>query len=161
MAQHKSEQKRLSQLLNKTLKELYSTSSRIFGEYQPMFSDIESDDGVDNVDLADIIYSEIERRSIRRRYVSNAILGEPAWDIVIDLFLSHLLHKNISVSSACLAANVPATTALRHLAKLEDRGMIMRVKDETDQRRVWLRLTPETFEAVKQWALQSAKLKPR
>jgi hypothetical protein len=126
-----------------------------------MLFELENVEGVDTVDLADIIYLEIERRSTRHRYLSNAIFGEPAWDIVIDLFLSHLMHKNISVSSACLAANVPQTTALRHIVKLESRGMIMRVGDETDQRRVWLKLTPATFEAIKQWALQSARLMPR
>lgn len=156
-----AEQKRLSELLNKTLKELYSTSCRILGEYQPMLFDLESVERIDTVDLADIIYSEIERRSIRHRYLSNAMFGEPAWDIMIDLFLSHLMHKNISVSSACLAANVPSTTALRHIVKLESRGMIMRVDDEGDKRRVWLKLTPETFEAIKRWALQSARLTPR
>lgn len=156
-----AEQKRLSKLLNKTLKELYSTSSRISGEYQPMLFDLENVEGFDTVDLADIIYSEIERRNMRSRYLSNAIFGEPAWDIMIDLFLSHLMHRNISVSSACLAANVPSTTALRHIVRLESRGMIMRVGDETDHRRVWLKLTPETFEAIKQWALQSARLIPR
>jgi hypothetical protein len=161
MDQQIAEQKRLSQLLNKTLKELYSTSSRILGEYQPMLFDLENVDGADTVDLADIIYSEIKRRSMRHLYLSNTIFGEPAWDIVIDLFLSHLMHKNISVSSACLASNVPPTTALRHIVRLESRGMIMRVGDETDQRRVWLKLTPETFEAIKQWALQSARLVPR
>ena len=47
----------------------------------------------------------------------------------------------VSVTSLCLASYAPSTTALRHLGLLEQMGLVERIADALDARRVWIELT--------------------
>lgn len=67
--------------------------------------------------------------------------NEPAWDMLLDLFVAHGEGKQVSVSSACLAACVPATTGLRWVGFLVEAGMIEERVDKTDRRRRFVYLT--------------------
>ena len=69
------------------------------------------------------------------------LFGEPAWDILLDLYIAGGRSESVSVSSACVAACVPPTTALRYLARLEQLGLVERTADKTDKRRVLVTLT--------------------
>ncbi|WP_148291669.1 MarR family winged helix-turn-helix transcriptional regulator [Novosphingobium sp. B-7] len=69
------------------------------------------------------------------------IFADPAWDILLDLYISEVEGKKISITSACAAACVPATTALRWLSVLEERGLIVRIDDPNDNRRSFVRIT--------------------
>jgi DNA-binding MarR family transcriptional regulator len=68
------------------------------------------------------------------------LFREPAWDILLDLFTSASEGKRVTISSACVAAAVPPTTALRHLGKLEALGLITR-RREKNLRIVYLELS--------------------
>ncbi len=88
-----------------------------------------------------------EEQYLQRRH-RNAIFaedtqlfGEPAWDILLDLLVAHQSGKPISVSSACIAADVPSSTALRYITRLEARGLVRRHRDTLDGRRHYLELT--------------------
>lgn len=70
------------------------------------------------------------------------LFGEPAWDILLDLFIAQAEGKPVSVSSACIGSASPATTGLRWLGVLADEGLIVRENDAGDNRRVLVRLTP-------------------
>ena len=50
--------------------------------------------------------------------------------------------------NACIAANVPPTTALRWIAMLEDKGLITRTNDLRDCRRKLLSLTEDALAMV-------------
>ena len=41
------------------------------------------------------------------------LFGEPAWDILLDLYIAAGEGKPVSVSSACIGSAAPATTGLR------------------------------------------------
>lgn len=69
------------------------------------------------------------------------LFGEPAWDILLDLFIAHAEDKPVSVSSACIGSAAPATTGLRWLGVLADEGLILRENDADDHRRVLVRLS--------------------
>jgi DNA-binding MarR family transcriptional regulator len=90
--------------------------------------------------LARSLYQE---RSCRSALLPADLLGEPAWDILLDLFASEHEQREISVSSACIASSAPPTTGLRYLAKLETAGLVERSAAAGDRRRFNLRLTPE------------------
>jgi len=70
------------------------------------------------------------RRRARADVFGGSMLREPAWDILLDLYVAHLDGTAIRVSSACIAACVPATTGLRWLSVLEDKGLISRTNDD-------------------------------
>lgn len=80
-------------------------------------------------------------RQRRSRHLPSELFGEPAWDILLDLFAARLQNKQISVTSACTASGVPLTTALRWLRVLEESQMIERFDSDTDQRVTWVKLT--------------------
>ena len=70
------------------------------------------------------------------------LFGEPAWDILLDLYIAAGEGKPVSVSSACIGSAAPATTGLRWLGVLADEGLVVREADAEDHRRVLVRLTP-------------------
>ncbi len=90
---------------------------------------------------------EITKR--RSRLVSAAnLFADPAWFILLDLFVRQHQGLKTSVSSACHASFSPVTTALRHIAILTERNIIQRQYDPVDHRRVYLELTDETNEEI-------------
>ncbi|MXO64858.1 winged helix DNA-binding protein [Altericroceibacterium endophyticum] len=95
-----------------------------------------------------IIQWLIFQRSERNRFFSADIFRDPAWDILLDLTLAEIKQQQISISSACLAAQVPPTTALRHIEELEKLGLIERENDPTDKRRRHIKLTNEALRAM-------------
>ena len=88
--------------------------------------------------LAEEIYRNRRRRA---RHMPSRLLGEPAWDILLDLYVAAGRGQAVSVSNACLAADAPASTALRWLHHLQTEGLVERLADETDARRHYVRLT--------------------
>lgn len=80
-------------------------------------------------------------REQRRRHLDADLLGEPMWDILLDLYAQEGAGREVSVTSCCLAAGVPATTALRWIGVLENRDLIARRNDHNDGRRHHLYLT--------------------
>lgn len=95
--------------------------------------------------------AEYNARCKRRSFFSKALLGEPAWDILLDLFIQKTRRKRVSVMSACHASGVPPTTALRWLSMLEREGMIERVPAVHDRRVQYLQLTGGAELALAQW----------
>lgn len=69
------------------------------------------------------------------------LFGEPAWDILLDLYIAQAEGKPVSVSSACIGSASPATTGLRWLGVLAEEGLVLRENDPEDNRRVLVRLT--------------------
>ncbi len=63
----------------------------------------------------------------------------------------------MSVSSLCVAANVPATTALRWVGVLTDEGWLVRRQDPADGRRVWLELSTQTQQSLRLYLEQMAE----
>jgi DNA-binding MarR family transcriptional regulator len=79
------------------------------------------------------------------------LFGEPAWDMLLDLFIAREAGRRVSVSSACIAADVPPTTALRWLSVLERRGLVERQADPIDGRRVYVALSDTAHALMRQW----------
>lgn len=93
--------------------------------------------------------TEIYRARRRRgRHLPAELFGEPAWDMLLDLFAARLSGRLISVTSACYAASVPATTALRWLTVLEKEGLVERVDHPRDQRVRWVQLSDAGLEQM-------------
>ena len=85
----------------------------------------------------------INLRKLRNKHLDPSFFGEPAWDILLDLYVSQHSARDVSISSACLGAGAPNTTGLRWLAKLEQDGLIERRDDQFDRRRAYVRLSTE------------------
>lgn len=77
----------------------------------------------------------------RVRLLGDIPVGEPAWEILLHLFVREADGQPASVSDACLASGVPITTGHRYLAYLTERGHVIRETDQEDARRTLLQLT--------------------
>ena len=62
------------------------------------------------------------------------------------------------MSSLCIAAAVPPTTALRWIRQLTERGLLMRQADPEDGRRIFIALSEEGVKAVNRWFEESRSL---
>jgi DNA-binding transcriptional ArsR family regulator len=76
------------------------------------------------------------------------LFGEPAWDMLLDLFIRQSKSEEISVKSACLNADMPAPTVARWIKVLESNGLIISQQDPGDEMRSLINLTQAGYEAM-------------
>jgi hypothetical protein len=81
------------------------------------------------------------QRQLRAAFMPAALFAEPAWDMLLDLYAAYYEGKEVSVSSLCIAANVPSTTALRSIETMTEQGCLIRRRDPKDGRRIFLALS--------------------
>jgi hypothetical protein len=87
----------------------------------------------------------IANRQARGRFFDPALFGDPAWDMLLDLAAAHGEGAQVSVTSLCIAAGVPATTALRWLTQMVESGIFIRVPDPADRRRAFIALSDQSL----------------
>lgn len=92
--------------------------------------------------------SLIQSRRKIQRALKLDLSADPAWDIVLDLFIKQVDGVSVSVSSACLASSAPMTTSLRYLTALIKRGYIERRASPTDRRVFFVRLSEPTYDKL-------------
>ena len=93
----------------------------------------------------------IRARRLRSRFFSEHLFADPAWDMLLDLLQAELAQLRVPVSSLCIAAAVPATTALRWLKSMTEEGIFVRRADPHDGRRVFVELSPEASCAMRRY----------
>lgn len=130
----------LSEQLDAISAELHRLSESVGG--------IEQRNGPDQPTSADDIRRHIRTRRLRHQMFPGAIFADPAWDIMLDLLAARMEGKRVSVSSLCIAAAVPPTTALRWIQRLTDRGILVRSNDPVDGRRVFMALSEVAAEKL-------------
>lgn len=91
------------------------------------------------------------RRARVKHFGNRNIFGEPAWDMLLDLYIKQAEGKQTSIKSASIGSCAPATTALRWLKILEEEALVVSVEDPTDQRRRFVQLTAEGYEVMTQY----------
>ncbi|UAK24329.1 helix-turn-helix domain-containing protein [Sphingomonas nostoxanthinifaciens] len=90
----------------------------------------------------------MKARAVRNKVLGLHLFAEPAWDMLLALYIAHGEFRMLSVSAVVSYANVPSTTGLRWLTKLEDSGMISRRTDLKDGRRIFVQMLPEAIESM-------------
>jgi DNA-binding MarR family transcriptional regulator len=100
---------------------------------------------------AETVRNVIRARRLRARYFAEELFADPAWDMLLDLLQAEIAQLRVPVSSLCIAAAVPATTALRWLKTLVSQGLFIRRPDPHDGRRVYVELAPETSQALRRY----------
>jgi predicted transcriptional regulator len=91
-------------------------------------------------------------RRLREKFVGGPdIFAEPAWDMMVDLFIAHEEKRKIAISSLCIASAVPPTTALRWINTLIARKLFTKEADPGDGRRIYVALTERGIEGVRKY----------
>ena len=99
----------------------------------------------------DVVRQVIRARRLRTRFFEEDLFADPAWDMLLDLLQAEIAQLRVPVSSLCIAAAVPATTALRWLKTMTDKGIFLRRADPHDGRRVFVELAPEASLAMRRY----------
>ena len=114
--------------------------------------------GADVPDVsADTVRAVIRARRLRARYFAEDLFADPAWDMLLDLLQAEIAHLRVPVSSLCIAAAVPATTALRWLKTMVSQGLFVRRADPHDGRRVFVELAPDASRALRRYFAEVGK----
>lgn len=122
---------------------LFFRQSRTRGSYDPRL-------------LAELAKEEMAWRAKRSKFVALDIYSDGAWGMLLDLYINRVRGRNVSVTSACLASDMPPTTALRYIAMLEAEGMIDSETPECDLRVRWLRLSETGLRAIEGYLIAKA-----
>jgi hypothetical protein len=93
----------------------------------------------------------IRLRRDRDRHFPADLFGDPAWDMLLDLVAARMEGVDVAVSSLCVAAAVPTTTALRWVRSLSEAGVLVRRTDPGDARRAFITLSDQAHEAMIGW----------
>ena len=107
-----------------------------------------------HVALAERMY---RARRLRDNYLPGELFGDPAWDLLLDLYVAQIEGRDIGVTSACVASCVPMTTALRWIGLLEEHALIERYDHPLDRRVHYLRLTSDGIRRMQAYLAQAER----
>lgn len=113
--------------------------------FQPLLKSTGRNDAFDPRNIREII----KMRRLRDRLLGADLFADPGWDILLDLFAAQEEGREVSVSSLCIAAAVPPTTALRWIGNMTEAGYLVRRQDPHDARRVYIELSEAMSEKLK------------
>ena len=92
----------------------------------------------------------IRRRLLRRQLIgSQELFGEPAWEILLDVFVHECRGKPLAITSTCATAGIPMSSGLRLIQKLCEADILRRVPDPYDGRRFFIRLQPAAHDRMR------------
>ncbi|MCA1748596.1 MAG: winged helix DNA-binding protein [Parasphingopyxis sp.] len=117
--------------------------------------------GLEADDPSEIAPSEIRKinayiKAHRRRDLlfSPGMFGDSAWEMLLDLFIAKGETRQVTMDSVCLAVGVPASTAWRKFAALEEDGLVARYPDPDDRRKTMVEVTPVGVHRIRLWLSQ-------
>jgi DNA-binding MarR family transcriptional regulator len=80
-------------------------------------------------------------RRARERLLGRAVIGEPAFDLLLCLYVRSG-QKETSLSSLAKPAGIPYSSAMRWIRYLADKGLVERTESRSDRRATCVQLTP-------------------
>lgn len=83
-------------------------------------------------------------RDSRIALLDPSLFGEPAWNILLALYVAAGEGYALPISALCAESGVPATTATRAINRMLELDMVRRVANPSDNRSTYIELMPET-----------------
>lgn len=80
-------------------------------------------------------------RRLRAQYFNRVMFAEPAWDMLLLLYLGESLEGRQTIGHLAELVETPLTTVLRWVAYLEKEQLAERRDHPTDRRMVFIELT--------------------
>lgn len=90
----------------------------------------------------------LNTRQLRARHFNRAMFAEPAWDILLMLYLADTSEARQSVGQLAELIETPPTTVLRWVSYLEKEHLIARTDHPTDRRVAFVGLTDQGRNAL-------------
>ncbi len=110
--------------------------------------------------LVAVAESMYRNRRLREEIFDSDLFGEPAWNMLLDLYVNHVRGQRISVTSLCYASRRPITTALRWIVQLEERSLVSRDGSSSDNRVRFVDLTKRGIQLMNRYMCQLVNTLP-
>lgn len=98
-----------------------------------------------------MLETALRLRKARDKVLSRALLGEPGWDMLLTLATLRSGDKGLPITSLCFAVDVPVSSGLRWVSRLENAGLVQRHQDQEDKRRSIVSLSEEGRKRMRLW----------
>jgi DNA-binding MarR family transcriptional regulator len=93
-------------------------------------------------------------RDLRHQTFDPNLFGEPAWDILLSLYIIDSDRRRLNVRELTKHANLALTTALRWLDYLEEQGLIARKANQFDRRVNYVELSDKGRAAMDHYLVE-------
>lgn len=100
--------------------------------------------------VAQDLYNERRRRDRVFSCYPGAI-NDHTYDLLLYLFSARYFRHQVGVMSACHASGATSTTGLRHLARLVELGLVVRLDDPLDGRKQNVALTAQGTQKMREF----------
>lgn len=91
----------------------------------------------------DHIHSVLLVRRARASVFGTDLFSDPAWDIILELYAAKLGARATLASDLCRATDAPASTTMRWIAVLENRGLVTTEATATEPAKLFVNLTAD------------------
>jgi DNA-binding MarR family transcriptional regulator len=102
-------------------------------------------------ELRDLAIRIVQARRARCSAFNKSMFGEPAWDMLLELYINKDFGARLSVGRLCELSGAPPTTALRWLDYLEKEKLVAREPNPTDRRTEFVEITEKGRTAMAQY----------
>ena len=99
----------------------------------------------------DFVRGVIHARRLRFHFLPANLMGEPAWDILLELMLARIERRAVTVTALSEAGGIPGSVTWRWLNLLISQGLVRRQPDPQDPVTELFELEPMAVEAMKQY----------
>lgn len=123
-------------------------------DYNAEPADISGETEIDSGEIRAIL----RLRRLRSTFFTPELFADPAWDMLLDLMAARIAGEKVAVSSLCIAADVPPTTALRWIKTMTDHGLFVRDSDPFDGRRIFIALSAGAAQAMSNYFAAAKRL---
>jgi DNA-binding MarR family transcriptional regulator len=84
-------------------------------------------------------------RDSRAALLDASLFGEPAWNMLLALYIAAGERYALSISALCAESGAPASTAARAINRLLELKMVRRVPNPSDNRSAYIELAQDTL----------------
>jgi hypothetical protein len=119
-------------------------AERIERQTRKLIEDAERAAAMHNADLTEFARQLLAGRRQRDRYFDPMLFSNPAWDILLDLYVADAEGRPVNVLESCTASIVPQGVALRWLGYLKQEEMVIEMPDPAQPRHTLIRLSDQT-----------------
>lgn len=121
-------------------------------ELSSMVADLTSEQhGLPRAPTAADVQRIIKARRLRDSCFGPGVFADPAWDILLHLYAAKFTGEERTVSFLCSNAGVAWSTAIRRVDQLHRNGWVVRNRDESDRRRVFVDLSERGFSTMQKF----------
>lgn len=100
------------------------------------------------VDLVAVAQELLATRRARRKFFPLDLFHEPAWEMLVALFIVYETDHSMNVKQLVGCSDAPATTSQRWIDHLYKSGLVNRVTDTEDRRRIDISLSERGCDAM-------------